>query len=179
MSKSASKILTTAEQLFYQYSFGAVGVDFIRDQSGCSKTTLYTHFDNKEKLIQAVLKKRDQVFQENLVSYVAEAQGMAAIERIFDWHMHWFMQDHFKGCLFLRAVAEANNEQVEIIEICQQHKQQIKALIGIHCMSQHIAECIYTLIEGLMSRFLVDGYDPKVAECIKQQIHILFNLQCD
>ena len=40
MSKSAHKILDTAEKLFYENSFVGVGVDLIRDESGCSKTTM-------------------------------------------------------------------------------------------------------------------------------------------
>ena len=40
MSKSAQKILATAEKLFNENSFVAVGVDLIRDESGCSKTTM-------------------------------------------------------------------------------------------------------------------------------------------
>ena len=48
MSKSADKILKTAENLFNKHSFVAVGVDLIRDESGCSKTTMYTYFKNKQ-----------------------------------------------------------------------------------------------------------------------------------
>ena len=47
MSKSALKILDTAEKLFNENSFVGVGVDLIRDESGCSKTTMYTYYKNK------------------------------------------------------------------------------------------------------------------------------------
>ncbi len=67
MSKSAIKILNTAEALFNQHSFSSVGVDLIRDESGCSKTTLYTHFTNKQHLVEAVLARRDQRFRANLI----------------------------------------------------------------------------------------------------------------
>jgi hypothetical protein len=51
MSKSALKILDTAEKLFNENSFVGVGVDLIRDESGCSKTTMYTYYKNKNQLI--------------------------------------------------------------------------------------------------------------------------------
>ena len=107
MSKSAIKILTTAEELFNKNSFTSVGVDLIRDESGCSKTTMYTYFKNKHQLVVEVLKQRDLRFRQSLMEYVADAQGIDALEQIYDWHMLWFQQDHFKGCLFVRAVAES------------------------------------------------------------------------
>ncbi|MBI0006435.1 helix-turn-helix transcriptional regulator [Gilliamella sp. W8126] len=51
MKKTPKLIADTAEQLFYQKGFANVGVDEIRDQSGCSKTSLYKHFGNKDNLI--------------------------------------------------------------------------------------------------------------------------------
>ena len=99
MSKSAIKILYTAEQLFNQNSFNGVGVDLIRDESGCSKTTMYTYFKNKQQLVVSVLKARDQRFRESLKNFTAETSDLPAIERIFDWHIQWFQQDTFKGCL--------------------------------------------------------------------------------
>lgn len=170
MSKSALKILHTAEQLFNEKSFTSVGVDLIRDLSGCSKTTMYTYYKNKNQLVNAVLIARDQSFHHQLLAYIDGAQGKAALYKILDWHVQWFKQDTFKGCLFIRAVAESNHLDQELHLIAQQHKQWIKQLIFQNCPiynQQQIAELIYTLIEGLISRFLVDGFDEKVVQHIK------------
>lgn len=178
MSKSALKILETAEMLFNQNSFNSVGVDLIRDQSGCSKTTLYTYYKNKSQLIGAVLSERDLHFKHSLFNYLDYAQGQEAIHKILDWHIQWFKEDTFKGCLFVRAVAESNTEDQTIIMIAQHHKQWIKELIWKYCPQENrplIAELIYTLIEGLISRFLVDGYNETVVQHIKISIDkILF-----
>lgn len=175
MSKSALKILTTAEQLFNQQSFAAVGVDLIRDASGCSKTTLYTYYQNKQQLIYAVLEARDENFQENLKHYLAEKAGLEAIFAIIDWHVLWFQQDDFKGCLFIRAVAEANDPQT--VSMAQQHKQQIYSLVMQYCeqMNQtQWVELIYTLIEGLISRCFIEGVDMLMIEKLKRQIQQLW-----
>lgn len=174
MSKSALKILETAERLFNENSFVGVGVDLIRDESGCSKTTLYTHYKNKNQLVQSVLEARDETFKHNLLNCIGTDEGLSAINKIFDWHIAWFQQDSFKGCLFVRAVAESNQNEQDIIAVSQKHKQWIKDLISKHCAvvdQQDSSEFIYTLIEGLISRFLVDGFDPSIAMQLKTHIN--------
>lgn len=168
MSKSATKILTTAEALFNAHSFTSVGVDLIRDESGCSKTTMYTYFKNKQQLVAEVLKQRDLHFRQSLIEFVADSEGLDALEKIYDWHMLWFQQDHFKGCLFVRAVAESSTQDTEIIEISVAHKIWLRQFIHhfSHQVNQDqvVADLFYNLIEGLISRFLVEGFDSDIAQ---------------
>ena len=176
MSKSAQKILTTAQTLFNQHSFTAVGVDLIRDVSGCSKTTLYSHYKNKQQLINAVLHARDAQFQHELNAYVQGLQGLEGLLALIDWHVMWFLQDDFKGCLFIRAVAEADREDQQVIEIAKQHKQQIYTLIAQFCQQLEQAkwsELIYTLVDGLISRCLIEGVNMHMIEQLKAQIQML------
>ncbi|WP_089603801.1 TetR/AcrR family transcriptional regulator [Acinetobacter piscicola] len=177
MSKSAIKILTTAEELFNKNSFTSVGVDLIRDESGCSKTTMYTYFKNKQQLVAEVLKQRDLRFRQSLMEFVADSEGLDALEKIYDWHMLWFQQDHFKGCLFVRAVAESSVQDTEIKEISIAHKTWLRQLIHHYSLQvnpdQFIADIFYNLIEGLISRFLVEGFHSEIAQ---QQRAMIFQL---
>ena len=177
MSKSAQKILKTAEQLFNQQSFSAVGVDLIRDESGCSKTTLYTYFKNKHQLVYSVLQTRDERFRQSLLSSVQELDGIKALEKIYDWHINWFQADHFKGCLFVRAVSESNAEDTDILAISQAHKQWIRDLIQnktTHLpQQQEISALFYLQLEGLISTVLVDGFN---AQTCNQQKVLIFQL---
>lgn len=182
MSKSAARILNTAEQLFNQHSFNAVGVDLIRDESGCSKTTLYTYFKNKQQLVAAVLQKRDAHFRQSLSDFVGDTQDLAALEKIFDWHVLWFQQDHFKGCLFVRAVGESSQQDHEILDLAQQHKRWLYGFIAqyTHNFKQPkaVTELCYNFLEGLMSRFLVDGFQAEIAEQNKQlMLNLIKSLQ--
>ncbi len=179
MSKSANKILMTAEMLFNQNNFTSVGVDLIRDESGCSKTTMYTYFKNKQQLINEVLKQRDQNFRDRLTEYVGTSQNIEAIKKIFDWHMDWFQNDDFKGCLFVRAVAESRTEDLDIKNISIEHKIWLRELIHHYADSINsnptLGEMTYLLIEGLMSRFLVEGFDANIAS--QQRAFILQSLK--
>lgn len=85
----------------------------------------------------------------------------------------------FKGCLFVRAVAESNQDDQDIISISKAHKQWIKVLIAQNCNvpnGEALSELIYTVIEGLISRFLVDGFDETLATNMKNSINQLFNI---
>lgn len=167
MSKSADKILKTAEQLFNQQSFSGVGVDLIRDESGCSKTTLYTYYSNKHQLVQSVLQARDQRFRESLQAAVDGLQGVDALKKIYDWHIQWFQSDHFKGCLFVRAVGESSPNDHSIIAIAQQHKQWVRSLIQTQALKlkrgQDITQLMYLQLEGLINQFLVEGFQAQTA----------------
>lgn len=167
MSKSADKILKTAEQLFNQQSFSGVGVDLIRDESGCSKTTLYTYYSNKHQLVQNVLQARDLRFRESLQAAVDGLQGVDALKKIYDWHIQWFQSDHFKGCLFVRAVGESSPDDHSIIAIAQQHKQWVRFLIQTQALKlkrgQDITQLMYLQLEGLINQFLVEGFQAQTA----------------
>ncbi|KXZ70295.1 TetR/AcrR family transcriptional regulator [Acinetobacter venetianus] len=180
MSKSATKILNTAEKLFYENNFVGVGVDLIRDESGCSKTTMYTYFKNKNQLVKSVLEARDEKFRQSLLSYVADAKGREALNKLIDWHLLWFQEDNFKGCLFVRAVAESHYSDQDIIGVSKVHKIWIRNLITSYLQNDpktdSLVEMIYTLIEGLISRFLVEGYDAKIAENIKNSINQMIDI---
>jgi AcrR family transcriptional regulator len=47
------KILTGASELFLNYGFKSVTMDDIANNLGISKKTIYLHFDNKTKLVEA------------------------------------------------------------------------------------------------------------------------------
>lgn len=180
MSKSADKILKTAESLFNAHSFVSVGVDLIRDESGCSKTTLYTYFKNKQQLVQAVLTQRDQHFRKSLISTIKEKNDLATLEAIFDWHIQWFQTDHFKGCLFVRAVSETDKQEQEIHTIALAHKQWLYQLIATQTkqlmQTKAITDLFYTQLEGLISRFMVEGFQQEVADQQKQLIFKLIQI---
>lgn len=177
MSKSADKILNTAEYLFNRDSFSGVGVDLIRDESGCSKTTLYSYFKNKKQLMMNVLEARDLRFQKSLSQYVGNATDIEALNLIYCWHIEWFKQDYFKGCLFVRAAAESLNNDSEILNISQAHKHWIYQFISAKVQTlkqpKAVVELCYLFLEGLISHFLVEGFEQKKADQTMQLMNIL------
>ena len=158
MKKTYRLIADTAEQLFYQKGFGNVGVDEIRDQSGCSKTTLYKHFGNKDNLIFEVLKLRDLRFKQELTEAIADLDQQQSIIQILKWHLDWYNQDNFNGCLFVRAREEIHNDNT-IKELVMEHKEFIRNLIRDklwqHPQNEAITNQLMVILEGLSNISLI------------------------
>ena len=158
MKKTYRLIADTAEQLFYQKGFGNVGVDEIRDQSGCSKTTLYKHFGNKDNLIFEVLKLRDLRFKQELTEAIADLDQQQSIIQIFKWHLNWYNQDDFNGCLFVRAREEIHNDNA-IKELVMEHKEFIRNLIRDKLrqnpQNEAITNQLMIILEGLSNISLI------------------------
>ena len=72
MTKTTKRIIETAERLFYNDGFNITGVDLIRDEAKCSKTTMYKNIGNKDDLTLSVLKNRDEKFRRSLSSFVGD-----------------------------------------------------------------------------------------------------------
>ncbi|KEQ00625.1 Transcriptional regulator [Snodgrassella alvi SCGC AB-598-J21] len=158
MKKTYRLIADTAEQLFYQKGFGNVGVDEIRDQSGCSKTTLYKHFGNKDNLIFEVLKLRDLRFKQELTEAIADLDQQQSIIQILKWHLDWYNQDDFNGCLFVRAREEIHNDKA-IKELVMEHKEFIRNLIRDKLrqnpQNEAITNQLMVILEGLNNISLI------------------------
>lgn len=158
MKKTYRLIADTAEQLFYQKGFGNVGVDEIRDQSGCSKTTLYKHFGNKDNLIFEVLKLRDLRFKQELTEAIADLDQQQSIIQIFKWHLDWYNQDDFNGCLFVRAREEIHNDNA-IKELVMENKEFIRNLIRDKLrqnpQNEAITNQLMVILEGLSNISLI------------------------
>jgi AcrR family transcriptional regulator len=150
-------ILDVAESLFNRLGYTAVGVDMIRDEAGVSKTSMYRHFGSKTKLIESVLARRHQRFEESLAACVAEAHSSREkLSVLLDWHFNWFAQDDFKGCMFMHALAEFKESESEIAHLSQKHKTWIKSLLDQVISSSSNddvrSEMMMVFLEGLIVR---------------------------
>ncbi|OTQ56403.1 TetR/AcrR family transcriptional regulator [Gilliamella apis] len=180
MKKIPKLIANTAEQLFYQKGFANVGVDEIRDQSGCSKTTLYKHFGNKDNLIFEVLKIRNLRFQQDLSAAIKDLDQNDAIIQIFKWHLTWFKQDNFNGCLFIRANEELHHDQA-IKQLAIEHKEFIRQLISqqLPQTPQHITltNQLMVILEGLLNISVVYKDDKTLYDAmINDNFALITNL---
>lgn len=183
MKKTPKLIADTAEQLFYQKGFANVGVDEIRDQSGCSKTTLYKHFGNKDNLIFEVLKIRNLRFQQDLSTAIKDLDQNDAIIQIFKWHLTWFKQDNFNGCLFIRANEELHHDRA-IKQLAIEHKEFIRQLISqqLPQTPQHITltNQLMVILEGLLNISVVYKDDKTLYDAmINDSFALITSLLCN
>ena len=176
MKKTSKLIADTAEQLFYQKGFGNVGVDEIRDQSGCSKTTLYKYFGNKDNLIFEILKIRDSRFKQQLIEAIADLDHYESIMQIFKWHLDWFNRDDFNGCLFVRAKEEIHNDKA-VQQLVIEHKEFIRKLIHDQLpnppQQTTLTNQLMVILEGLINISVVYKENKSLYD---EMIHDSFDL---
>lgn len=107
-SKARQRIIETADRLFYEEGFRAVGIDRIIAEAGVAKATLYVHFPSKDDLILAVLQHRErstsEFFRSAMERHVREAKG--PLGPFFAALGEWFKSPGFRGCAFQNAAVE-------------------------------------------------------------------------
>jgi len=121
------QIVTEALTLFYRNGFHATGVDRIIVEAGVSKKTLYNHFKSKDELILAVLRRRDELFRNNLMRET-ERLGSTPRERlsvIFDVMGAWFQEKNFAGCMFINVSAEFSEADNPFHILSAEHKRLV------------------------------------------------------
>src|ERR1700716_4431839 len=111
------KILKVADRLFYLRGIRAVGVDTISAEVGISKRTLYNHFPSKDELIAAYLARR---FKQVPASDHPPAEQILGT---FDSLERRFASKDFRGCPFVKAVAELGPEDKAVKKIAIAFKE--------------------------------------------------------
>lgn len=130
MANSAKKeaILKSAERLFYEQGFHAVGMQQILKKSGVATMTLYRHFASKEHLIEEVLRWREGRYWSFLERAVRE-NARDPLNAMVKAHCEWLEQEGKNGCLFLRALEEFSGKSDRIEQIARHHKRKLQAFV--------------------------------------------------
>ncbi|SFP67998.1 TetR/AcrR family transcriptional regulator [Salibacterium halotolerans] len=157
--KSASKkeiIMDTAESLFYQHGFHAVGVKSILDQVGVAPMTMYYHFQSKEILTQEILKRRGERYIQFLDEKINRENSLTTyVDSLIKAHMDWLKNDGFNGCLFLRAKQEYEGINEEIAAISKGHKQRMlntmEKDVQLFGASSTVGKQLFMILEGITS----------------------------
>ena len=87
------KILETAADMFLSYGFKSVTMDDIASEMAISKKTIYVHFKNKIKLVEAVTLSLFENICEG-IDGICEASANP-IEELYDIKM--FVMNHLKN----------------------------------------------------------------------------------
>jgi AcrR family transcriptional regulator len=159
------RILDTASRVFYERGTLAVGVNELAAAAGVSKVTLYRHFDSKEALVAAFLRRRSDRVSAWLREVAArpELSPRDRILALFDALGEWFAEPAFKGCALVNGAVEARGAESEARAIAAWHlERHLDLLQELTGDGEALARQLLVLVEGATTVAFVRN-DPHAA----------------
>src|ERR1051325_5475456 len=155
------RLLTVAIDLFYRHGFAAIGIDQIIETVGVTKTTFYKHFEGKDDLMVAAVKRRDEwesMAWDRAVRKVAGDDPERRLLAIIDVMDLWFNDPDFHGCMFLNTAVEFPNPHDPIHQAAAAYKRKTRdfrrdlarAAGADAAGAEAFADCYTALIEGAL-----------------------------
>lgn len=168
-SKARQRILETADRLFYEDGFRAVGIDRIIAEARVAKATLYVHFPSKDDLILAVLEHRERSTDEFFRSAMRRhAKAKGPLGPFFAALRDWFESPGFRGCAFQNAAVELADPGHPGAEFSRGFKRRfgvfLRGLIGesIGEEAAKLAPAVFLLVEGAIVTAAIQGNSESV-----------------
>jgi AcrR family transcriptional regulator len=159
------QLIETAGKLFYRDGYHATGIDRILAESQIAKMTLYHHFRSKEELILAVLERRSRDMFDSLQQFLdaKKRSPKKRLEAVFDWLVAWIRSQEFRGCSFLKAMAEYQNLDDPVHRAALAHK--VALTVEIRCLAiaaglkkpRNLPEQLSLLLEGAIVQSHAQG----------------------
>ena len=164
-SKARQRILETADRLFYEEGFRAVGIDRIIAEAEVAKATLYVHFPSKDDLILAVLEHRERSTSEFFRSAMERhaRRRRARCGPFFAALREWFETPGFRGCAFQNAAVELADPAHPGTEFARGYKRRfgefLRGLIeeSVGEKAARLAPAVSLLVEGAIVTAAIQG----------------------
>jgi AcrR family transcriptional regulator len=179
------RLVAAAIELFYQHGFGAVGVDQVIAKAGVTKTTFYKHFEGKDDLMVAAVRRRDEWESrawDRAVRKLAGDDPTRQLLAMLDVMDVWFNDPDFRGCMFMNTAIEFPNPNDPVHQAAAAHKRQVRDhfrnLARAACAdaptAEIFADCYTALIEGALVLRQTHGRNDAaraVRPAVEQLIH--------
>jgi AcrR family transcriptional regulator len=157
-SKTRQHIIETALDLFIEKGIRGISFDQIAEQSDISRGTLYSHFSNKEELVEEILKPV-LIEAAGSVAALTEWPPLVAIDKLLN-----LLLDLWK------------NYQTTLLLIYKLNRAELGALAALH---DDYLEKIIQLFEKIERTDLLRYSDPRLTALViyKTAIPLLETLQ--
>lgn len=166
MPDAKTRIVTTAEGLFYSEGIQAVGVDRIIAESGVAKATFYRHFPSKESLVLGCLRRRHVAW----ISWLDEAVARLSPDpagralAVFDALRERFAERGYRGCAFINTIVEVADPTHAAHQVAVEHKEVLRRRVasylraaGVEDRVEDVARDFVMLIDGAIVASVREG----------------------
>lgn len=155
------RLIAVAVDLFYRNGFVAIGIDRVIEAAGVTKTTFYKHFESKDDLMLAAVKRRDewesQAWERAVRKLAGDDPARQLLAVVDVWDL-WFNDPDFYGCMFLNAATEFPNPHDPIHQVAAAYQQRArdhwrdlaKSAGADAAGAETFADCFAALIQGAL-----------------------------
>jgi AcrR family transcriptional regulator len=164
-SEARSRILETADRLFYREGIRAVGIDRVIAEAGVAKATLYAHFPSKDDLIVATLKHREEsvraFFRSAMERHAKRTRDK--LRAFFAAVKEWFESPGFRGCAFINAAVELADPKHPGSKFVREHKERFREMIdtlvaeAVGKTHSKLTPAVAILVEGAVVTAVIHG----------------------
>jgi AcrR family transcriptional regulator len=155
------RLVAAAVDLFYRNGFGAVGIDRVIAAAGVTKTTFYKHFEGKDDLMVAAVRRRDEWESMAWGRAIGKLAGDDPSKRLlamFDVLDLWFNDPEFRGCMFMNTAAEFPNPHDPVHQAAADYRRKsrdhwrdlARAAGADAAAAETFADCYAALVEGAL-----------------------------
>lgn len=124
------RILTTADELFYDEGIRSVGVDRLIAESRVTKATFYKHYGSKNRLIAAYIGYRHRRVAERIAAAIGESRDAeAALRAELAALVADIESPRFRGCPFINAAAEFSDPAHPVRQAVREHREWYAATL--------------------------------------------------
>ncbi|HEX5354340.1 MAG TPA: TetR/AcrR family transcriptional regulator [Rhodanobacteraceae bacterium] len=165
-SGTTERVLATASRLFYAHGVRAVGVEWIVQESGIARTSLYRHFATKDALVAAFLEREDREFWTQWSAAVRAAAGdpVRELMALLDWIGRRVSRNGYRGCPQINVAAEFSDPDHPARKIRARHKaamfERLKAIVD-RIGAGHADDVAHQLALLIDGAFTSDGRLPR------------------
>jgi AcrR family transcriptional regulator len=155
------RLVAAAVELFYRHGFGAVGVDAVIAAAGVTKTTFYKHFEGKDDLMVAAVRRRDEwesAAWQRAIRKLAGDDPVRQMLAMLDVMDVWFNDPDFGGCMFLNTAVEFPNPHDPVHQAAAAYKRRVRdhwrnqarAAGADAAAAETFADCYTAVLEGAL-----------------------------
>jgi AcrR family transcriptional regulator len=108
-ASARERLLTAANELFYEEGVHTVGIDRVIERAGVAKASLYSTFGSKDELVRAYVEGRQARRRERITQALATRYDTPRerILGVFDVLGEVVVEPGFHGCAFINASVES------------------------------------------------------------------------
>lgn len=121
------RVLTTADDLFFNEGIHETGINKLIDQAGVAKASFYSAFASKDDLVEACLESRHKASLVRLRKIENQTTSLETkIGDVFDLLLEAASKSTFRGCLFVVAAIEQHGRNLPAFRWVRTHKVAVR-----------------------------------------------------